>query len=87
MIAKELKVIGIMNIQYAIYNDTCGQDFRLDLSEATGSFEVRWFDPRNGGPLQQSEVITVPGGGLRDLGSAPSDRDSDWACLVRRAAN
>ena len=72
---------------YAIYNDTCGQDFRLDLSEATGSFEVRWFDPRNGGPLQQSEVTTVPGGGLCNLGSAPSDRDSDWACLVRRAAN
>jgi hypothetical protein len=72
---------------YAIYNDTCGRDFSLDLSDATGSFDVRWFDPRHGGPLQQSNVTTVTGGGLRLLGSAPSDTDRDWACLVQKTLN
>jgi len=72
---------------YAIYNDACGRDFSLDLADAAGSFDVRWFDPRNGGPLRQSDVPTVTGGGLRLLGSAPGDTDSDWACLVRKTSN
>lgn len=69
---------------YAVYNDSCGRDFHLDLSDTSGSFEVRWFDPRNGGELQESDLTTISGGALRNLGSAPSDLDSDWACLVRR---
>jgi len=82
----ETYVLAQIGWVYGIYSDTCGRDFRLDLSGASGTFEVRWFDPRNGGPLQESGITAVAGGGVRSLGSAPSDLDQDWACLVRWSA-
>jgi len=82
----EMYVLARIGWVYGIYSDTCGRDFRLDLSGASGTFEVRWFDPRNGGPLQESGITAVAGGGVRSLGSAPSDLDQDWACLVRWSA-
>lgn len=56
----------------------------LDLSEASGTFGVRWFDPRNGGDLQEGSIDTVEGGGRRSLGEAPSDGQEDWVVLVRK---
>ncbi len=55
----------------------------LDLSEASGSFSVQWFDPRNGGDLQSGSVESVEGGGSRNLGAAPSEAGEDWVVLVR----
>ena len=55
----------------------------LDLTGASGTFEVRWFDPRNGGALQTGTVPTVEGGAIRSLGSPPNNTGSDWAALVR----
>jgi len=69
---------------YALYNDQSGRDLQLDLSAASGQFEVRWFDPRAGGDLQAGTVPSVSGGGIVSLGSPPGDPDVDWACLVRR---
>ena len=56
----------------------------LDLSEASGTFQVRWLDPRNGGALQTGSVDTVAGGDRRSLGEAPSDANEDWVVLVRK---
>lgn len=83
----EMYVLAQSGEVYGLYNDTCGEGFSLDLSKISGTFEVRWFDPRHGGPLLQSSVKTVVGGGLRILGNAPSDLDKDWACLVQRTGN
>lgn len=69
---------------YAVYNDRTGRDLQLDLSGASGQFDVQWFDPRRGGELQAGTVRSVTGGGVVSLGSAPRDADRDWACLVRR---
>jgi hypothetical protein len=71
---------------YAIYLPE-GGTAELDLSKATGSFEVKWYDARNGGELQDGTVRTVQGGGRQKLGEAPKDKDKDWAVLVRRAAS
>ena len=56
----------------------------LDLSEASGTFELRWFDPRNGGDLQRGSIDSVEGGGSCSLGEAPSDAEEDWVVLVRK---
>jgi hypothetical protein len=69
---------------YAVYIPY-GGPAELDLSGATGEFEVKWYDPRYGGPLQDGAVRTVHGGARRSLGEPPHDRLSDWAVLVRRA--
>ena len=57
----------------------------LDLSAATGDFEVKWYSPRKGGPLQDGTVKSVAGGGARDLGTAPAEPGKDWIVLVRKA--
>ncbi len=69
---------------YAVYLPE-GGTADLDLRGVRGTFEVRWYDPRFGGDLQEGTVRTVEGGGLRGLGMPPRDSDKDWAILVRRA--
>ena len=59
---------------------------KLDLSGARGTFDVRWYDPRHGGPLRRGTVATVRGGSPRSLGAPPEDQDKDWVVLVRPAA-
>lgn len=67
---------------YAVYLANGGTT-SLNLAGTSGSFEVRWFDPRNGGGLQTGSVTTVAGGGTRALGNPPAAPTSDWAVLVR----
>jgi hypothetical protein len=69
---------------YAVYLPNGGSP-ELDLTAATGEFEVKWYDPRYGGDLQNGSISTIQGGARRSLGLAPRDRDNDWAVLIRRA--
>ncbi|MEO0794790.1 MAG: DUF5060 domain-containing protein [Verrucomicrobiota bacterium] len=69
--------------QFVIYLRDGGTT-NLNLGGISGTFDVRWFDPRNGGALQQSSVLTVQGNGNRALGAAPSNAGEDWAILVRK---
>ena len=56
----------------------------LSLSGASGTYSVRWFDPRNGGTLKTGSVTSVSGGGTVGLGNPPSDSTKDWVILVKR---
>ncbi len=55
----------------------------LDLDGTTGVYDVRWFNPREGGPLRLSDIARVPGGAPVSLGNPPSDPSSDWLVVVR----
>jgi CubicO group peptidase (beta-lactamase class C family) len=57
---------------------------RFDLGHDPGLYEVRWFDPRQGGDLREGSVRRVRGPGIAWTGEPPSDADRDWAVLVRR---
>jgi hypothetical protein len=52
----------------------------LNLSGATGSFRVRWLDPRNGGSLINGTSLS--GGGTVSLGTPPNSTSQDWIALV-----
>lgn len=71
---------------YAIYLREGGSP-KLNLTGAPGNFFVKWYDPRNGGELQDGDVKQVSGGSEQSLGSPPKDADKDWAVLVRRVAS
>jgi len=60
-----------------------GGGAELDLSAASGTFAVHWFNPRAGGPLRRGTVEKVQAPGRRPLGQPPADLDSDWLALVR----
>ena len=56
----------------------------LDLTGQTGTYSVSWFDPLQGGALQNGSVTEMPGGDYRSLGNPPANADQDWVVLVRR---
>lgn len=57
----------------------------LDLSEASGTFSVQWFNPRTGGQLESGSLKSVTAGGETDLGAPPADASLDWVVIVRTA--
>ena len=56
---------------------------QLDLREASGKYQVRWFNPRTGGELQSGSVDLVAGGNVADIGLPPADGQLDWVAQVR----
>lgn len=61
-----------------------GSGTRFDLGDRPGLYEVKWFDPRRGGPLQDGNVLSVRGPGPAWTGFPPSETSKDWLALVRR---
>src|SRR5690606_27385849 len=49
-----------------------------------GTYELRWFDPRNGGGLQVGETSTLEGGSDVSLGGPPNSPSEDWVALLTR---
>lgn len=60
-----------------------GGTTRLDLAGTKREFKVRWFNPRNGGPLLEGSVKSLVGGKTVDLGNPPTDSKQDWLAVVR----
>ena len=71
---------------YAVYIPSSGTE-SLNLSGVSGTYSVRWFNPRSGGSLKQGSVATISGGGVRNLGTAPSDTGADWVALVEKTSD
>ncbi|MCA9068351.1 MAG: hypothetical protein KDA84_05480, partial [Planctomycetaceae bacterium] len=67
---------------YLVYLPNGGQT-ELDLTGAKGNFELRWFNPRQGGGLQTGPVKTLAAGKRVSLGNPPSDPTQDWLAVVR----
>jgi len=60
-----------------------GGESRLNLKEFEGNYSVKWFDPRNGGALQDGSVKSIKGMGMKSLGTAPNNPEKDWIVVVR----
>lgn len=56
---------------------------QLDLGPTPQPYQVRWFNPRAGGPLVDGSVRRVRGPGRVSLGAPPGDPDQDWVIVVR----
>jgi len=58
-----------------------GGTHTLDLTGITGSFTVKWFNPRTGGAT--IPAADLEGGGIVSLGSPPDSQTEDWIVLVK----
>ncbi len=65
---------------YAIYLPRADGTGELDLSEAAGEFEQRWYNPRTGEFDGEPQVIE--GGKSVKLGAPPREAGEDWAILI-----
>ena len=52
----------------------------VDLPERP--FTVRWFNPREGGSVQQGSLPTVRGGPATNVGRPPADSRQDWVVIL-----
>jgi len=68
---------------YAVYLPS-GQTTKLDLGKAAGTFRIRWFDPRHGGPLETGTLVLVSGPGQVNIGQPSRETDQDWVALIER---
>ena len=71
---------GSLYLVYLPQGDTA----EIDLSEVSGVFDVKWFDPRHGGPLQVGSVTKLHGGSKVSLGTSPIDPTDDWLIVITR---
>jgi hypothetical protein len=46
------------------------------------TMQVRWFNPREGGALQEGSIGSISGPGWKSLGAPPSDPELDWVVLI-----
>ena len=69
---------------YAIYAESGAGEIKLDLGNSGKNFEIKWFDPRNGGTLQEGSIASVKSDGLVQLGAPPSSLKKDWIILIQK---
>ncbi len=70
---------------YAIYLPEGGST-NLELGDTTATFDVKWYNPREGGRFATGSVETVRGPGTVSIGTPPADPDKDWVVLVQPPA-
>lgn len=61
-----------------------GGSAQLELQEPPSTWRVRWFDPRNGGPLTNGTTVRLSPGAALKLSAPASPPGSDWAALIQR---
>ncbi len=67
---------------YAVYLPAAQPSGRVNLSDAEGTFRMRWYNPRTG--EYQGPETTVDGGAARPLGKPPAEPAEDWAVVLTR---
>lgn len=78
---KNAYVLAKVGEVYAIYLKK-GHSTKLEVP--AGNYTVQWYNPRQGGELQQGSVKSITGAGFKSIGNPPQDKNQDWAVLVRR---
>ncbi|MEM9325560.1 MAG: DUF5060 domain-containing protein [Bacteroidota bacterium] len=71
---------------YVVYLPNGGST-TLNLSGQSGQYSVRWFDPRNGGALQEGTISSLTASGSPSIGSPPSSTNQDWVALIINTSN
>ncbi len=56
----------------------------INLENVEGDFSVQWFDPRNGGELQEGKLKKAKGGQTIELKDAPSEPQKDWVVILKK---
>jgi hypothetical protein len=55
----------------------------IDLGTSGKEFSIQWYDPRNGGALQEGSTKSLSATGTVSLGFPSKDRDKDWVALLQ----
>lgn len=67
---------------YAVYLKS-GGTCNLNVGSTTSWYNIKWYNPKTGGNLQNGTVSAISGTGFLPLGMAPTNSTKDWVVLVR----
>lgn len=67
---------------YLVYIPAGLQNTSIKL-EGEKSFSVKWFNPREGGEMQDGNVTVLEGNGIKNVGNPPSEPEKDWVVVVQ----
>jgi hypothetical protein len=66
---------------YVIYLKNGGTT-NLNVGSKNVDLELKWYNPREGGALQNGSLTKISGSGNQSIGQAPSSTTSDWVVIV-----
>ena len=66
---------------YVIYLKNGGTT-NLNVGSKNVDLELKWYNPREGGALQNGTLTKISGSGNQSIGQAPSSTTSDWVVIV-----
>ena len=69
---------------YVVYSETNADKIELDIGMSGKTFEIKWFNPRHGGNLQDGTISTVKANGSVKLGKPLLEVDKDWVIIVKQ---
>ncbi len=75
--------LAAKNEVYAVFLHPGQKSTELELGHSGQEFEVGWYNPRDGGELQEGFVKEVKANGKVSLGYPPVDPEKDWVALVK----
>jgi hypothetical protein len=81
--SSEGEVFAQVGQVYALYLPKANSTGQLDLQNVSGTFTMRWYDPRTGEFVGGTRTVT--GGGFVNLGQVPHSSAEDWVMLVEKA--
>ncbi|MFD2564758.1 DUF5060 domain-containing protein [Aquimarina rubra] len=70
------------NDTYLIYLPA-NQNTNIDIGNTNENYEVKWFDPQNGGNLEDGSITSLNANGSVSIGNPPNSPDKDWLVLLR----
>ena len=70
--------------RYVLYLAQANKDNFLNISDDIGRFDIKWYNPREGGELSVGSVLSVSQGENVSLGLPPDSQDKDWVVLLTK---
>lgn len=67
---------------FVVYLPAGTQNAKISLP-GEKTFSVKWFNPREGGDMQDGTITSVQGKGFQNIGNPPVDLDKDWVVVVK----
>jgi hypothetical protein len=67
---------------YVIYLPAGTQNSKISLP-GEKTFSVKWFNPREGGEMQDGNVTSVEGKGFQTIGNPPVETENDWVVVLQ----
>ncbi len=69
---------------YVVYAERNADNIKINLGDSGNTFEIKWFNPREGGDLQEGTIVSVKAEGIVALGKPPSKPEKDWVILIKK---